>query len=177
MHWFKQYRRKKGQSLIEMLIAISLLTVALFSILALLSRSFFLNRIATNQTIATYLAAEGIELTKNIIDHDVYGGGISFNACCGAGGSYYLDYNDTALHSIGVGSAPPLEFDPNPKVNAYGYSFPASDNPVPTAFSRVIHITLSTPTEIDVQSIVTWSAGVFANQNVVLEDHFYYWQQ
>jgi hypothetical protein len=167
--------KRKGQSLVEMLMAISLITIALFSVLTLLSRSFVLNRIATNQTIGTYLAAEGIEITKNIIDQDVYNAaGNNWGTCCTAG-DYTADYTSSALKRLSGNNSPSLFFDS--KSYLYGYTFPAADKAVTTTFTRTIHISVPTTTEIDVQSIVTWSSGGFTNQTITLEDHFYDWRQ
>ena len=65
---------RRGQSIIEAMVAISILTTGFLGIFALLSKSFFLSRVVADETTATYLASEGMEITKNIIDHDVYTG-------------------------------------------------------------------------------------------------------
>ncbi|HVM76658.1 MAG TPA: hypothetical protein VMU07_00705 [Candidatus Paceibacterota bacterium] len=166
---------RSGQSLLETIIALSILVVALFSILDLLARSFSLNRLATNQTIAAYLAAEGIEVTKNIIDNDVYSAsGNNWGVCCSSG-DYTVDFGSTALQPGNGGST--LYFDPVNGMYGYRSDLPAQDQSklVQSNFSRIIHITVPTSTEIDVESIVTWSSGVFTNQTVTLEDHFYDW--
>src|SRR6185369_4698812 len=64
--------RRSGQSLIEAIIAITLLTIGFLGIARLLSQSLFFTKVVSDQTTATYLAAEGIEIVKNLIDHDVY---------------------------------------------------------------------------------------------------------
>jgi len=60
--------RNSGQSLVEMLVAISVIVIALLGILVLVNRSLGINRVASEHYTATYLAAEGIELVKNLID-------------------------------------------------------------------------------------------------------------
>jgi len=152
-----------------MMIALSMITVAFLGIATLLSQSFFLNRAATNETIASYLAAEGIEITKNIIDNDVYGNPLpetklAWGDCC-ATGNYTVEYDSTAL-SLGNRGVP-LKFDPTK-----GYQYNTGNT---TPFSRMIRITLSTASEIDVQSVVTWSTGPLTNETVTDEDHFYDW--
>ena len=54
------------------MVAITVLTVGFLGISSLLSQSLALNRVTTNEITATYLASEGIEIAKNLIDHDVY---------------------------------------------------------------------------------------------------------
>ncbi|MEK7554693.1 MAG: hypothetical protein AAB518_01765 [Patescibacteria group bacterium] len=128
----KQYsvrhiRFVRGDSMIEMLVAISIVAVSLVGILSLVGRSFALNRLTTEQYVATYLAAEGMELVKNLFDHSYLlevqnVGGVSnrFYGWTGAGsiapsgsyGLYYLDYSDTTLISVPGGCAitlPPTE--------------------------------------------------------------------
>ena len=61
-----------GQSLIEVMVAVTALTVSFLGISSLLSQSLALNRVISNEATATYLASEGIEIAKNLIDHDFY---------------------------------------------------------------------------------------------------------
>jgi hypothetical protein len=160
---------RSGQSLIEMMIALGMLTMAFLGIGALLSRSFFLNRVATDETIGSYLAAEGIEATKNIIDNDVYGTGLSWGLCC-AVRDYSVTYQDGSLEPARPNSY--LQFDSNMNDPDAGYQY--TTGPV-TPFKRMIKITVSNSSEIDVQSIVTWSTGPITNETIVDEDHFYDW--
>jgi hypothetical protein len=157
-------RNRSAQSLLETMVALGILTIAVFSVMSLISQSFFLNRIATNETIGTYLAAEGIEVTKSIIDHDVYGAGLSWGANITIG-NHSVEYGSlTLLASKGV----PLKLDPTS--HFYQYSTGVS-----SPFTRLIKITKPTANEIDVQSIVTWTTGAFANETVTDADKFYNW--
>jgi hypothetical protein len=178
---------RRGQTLVEALVALSILTIGFIGIVTLLTKSFQLNRTIANDTQATYLAAEGIELTKNFIDYDVYSafssGGSSSNGFgdCFRGNPGYLsaDYSTTNCSANFSPSAPvghdQLYFDPVTHL----YSLTSLGGP-PSIFTREIHvipnydpITL-TLIEIDVQSIVTWADGGLSN-SVTLEDHFYNW--
>lgn len=189
------YHQKKseagsGQTLVEVMVALFVLTVGLLGILTLLSQSIFISKNITAETTATYLAAEGIELSQNIIEHDVYqhlaglgtGWGSAFNL--GSGGEFELDYTTCNDKSQGESCVVPLSgfscssdllyYDPVSHV----YLYPGDDgtaSPVPTIFSRCIRVTPTTPYEFTVQSIVYWPA-VGGTQNVELEDVFYNWQ-
>lgn len=161
--------RRSGQSVIEMIIALAMLTFSFMGIAALLSQAFFLNRTATQQTIGSYLAAEGIELTKNIIDNDVYGNE-EWGTCCRVG-NYIVDYTDTSLQAApsgGPGNSQPLKFDPQSETYQY-------ETGNATDFQRIIKITVSNAQEIDVESIVTWDNTLPNPQTIILEDHFYDW--
>jgi hypothetical protein len=184
----KKIRSRKGQSLVEALVALSILMVGLMGILTLLSRSFFIERTTSDETKATYLASEGIEIAKSFIDHDVYlglatnnaagGWGTCFNFTPGTPGaptsfSYELDYTTVNCPASPNFAGDPLMFDP--ATGLYSYAGPYVGTPVKTTFVRTITIIKPSPYEIDVQSTVTWSSGSITNQSLTLEDHFYDW--
>ncbi len=178
---------RRGQTLVEALVALSILTVGFLGIITLLTKSFQLNRITSDDTQATYLASEGIELAKNIIDYDVYCGfaqststvdwGVSFGLGPGQNGDYALEYNTVPPPCTSPGSLPQLisnklYFNPDTYLYTYSNSPPA----VATDFTRDVKISVpvGSPYELDVQSIVTWNTGSQSN-SITLEDHFYNW--
>jgi hypothetical protein len=176
---------RRGQTLVEALVALSILTTGFIGIVALLNKSFQLNRTTADDTQATYLASEGVELAKNIIDYDVYYGnsstidwGCSFGLGSGQERDYALAYN---FAPNGCSSPPVipgattdhLYIDPSTHLYSYIATGAATD------FTRDVYITAvsSTPTqsyEFDVQSVVTW-ANAGASNSITLEDHFYNW--
>ncbi|HEY5221336.1 MAG TPA: prepilin-type N-terminal cleavage/methylation domain-containing protein [Candidatus Paceibacterota bacterium] len=173
---------RRGQTLVEALVALSILTMGLAGIVVLLNQSLQLNRTTTNDTQATYLASEGIEIVKNMIDHDVYKGlpvNDDWDASFSQSGYYWnIDYETTSTTGLPVRAnqmqATPLYY--NSTTNMFGYSAVGA---APTNFVRNIKITNIdnsnlVPVEIDVQSIVTWTNGGNSNA-ITLEDHFYDW--
>lgn len=172
-----QFSHKTGQSIIEAVVAISILTTGFLGIMALLSRSFFLNRITADELTATYLASEGIEIIKNILDHDIYTPGNTWGTCGGAcaDGTYIADYTtgsseeEQPLALIAVCPGPYLHVDP--VTHLYSYT-----GGVTTNFQRCLRITHgSLGNEVTVNAIVTWSTGSLTSQSLNLEDHFYNW--
>jgi hypothetical protein len=168
---------RSGQSLVEAMVALSVLTVGFLGIITLLNKSLQLSKVTSDDTQATYLAAEGIEVAKSLIDHDVYQGisqGIDqWGKCFPLSGVHYyqLDYETTSCTSLVVSANPmnnPLYFHPSTDLFSYSSAGGTASN-----FTRNIKIT-NKGEEIDVQSIVTWSDGLATN-DVVLEDHFYNW--
>ncbi len=180
---------RRGQTLVEALVALTILMTGFVGITTLLAKSFQLNRLAADETQATYLAAEGIEVAKNIIDYDVYSGiasggdgttnwGNSFPRS----GYYLLDYETVstagAFYSPNVNNPPnsPLYFDP--ATHLFGLTNVPGD--VSTDFTRSIYVERKNiPGSpgiplLDVQSTVTWNNGVTSN-SVTLEDQFYDW--
>ena len=170
---------RKGQSLIEAMVAISILTVGFLGITTLLTKSFQLNRVAADQTKGTYLAAEGIEITKNILDYGVFNGiatGVAgWGKCFSITGYYQLDYltNDCSITPIPfslVSSPATIYFDPASGL----YSNIPVGGSIKTIFQRDVYVEYKGD-EIDVHSTVTWKATAFSSQSVTLEDHFYNW--
>src|SRR3989338_4130432 len=64
----KHSNRCRGQLLIESMIAITIVVVGILAVFTLLSESQSLNRVVADRYIGTYLASEGLELIKNLID-------------------------------------------------------------------------------------------------------------
>lgn len=154
---------KKGELLIEAGIAISILVVGLLGILSLLSRSLSLNNIVSSQYIASNLAAEGIEVVKNLIDANI----IQFKPWNTgfANGSYELSYDSLILNPNQNRN---LLFDSSNKTYSY-------QNGQPTPYKREIEI-LDKGDEIQVNSIVSWQIRG-GSYSVNSEDHFFNWRQ
>jgi len=167
----KRKTAAQGQTLIEVMIALSVATIAFSGIMALLSKSFFYDRVIADQVTATYLASEGIEIAKNVIDHDLPSGN-AWGSCLPAG-DFMLDYAADCSNFPNYNGNVALKFDPT--TERYGYA--AASGAAATVFTREIRVTknVSTPDQITVQSIVRWSTGPAASQSVDLEDVFYNW--
>lgn len=156
-----------GYLLIEAMVAMGVLTTGVLGIFALMSQSIKLTRVIDDQYVGTYLAAEGIEITKNLLDSNVLAGswnagGFDANAC------YELDMHTTGLFgapTVGCpsGSVTPLRFD------GVLYQYGAGD---PTSYIRTVHIEPIASVGVRVVSTVTWAGGA---SSVSLEDKFYNW--
>jgi hypothetical protein len=180
---------RRGQTLVEALVALSVLTVGFVGIVSLLAKSFQQNRTAADDTQATYLAAEGIEIAKNIIDYDLYYGlsippaGSVNDWQCSFGLNegqspvdYALEY-DTTPSPVCATTLTPMQpgnnklyFNPNTDLYTY------DDIYTPTDFTRDVYVSVpaGSPNELDVRSVVTWTNGLLSN-TISLEDHFYDW--
>ena len=166
--------------------ALFVLTAGLLGIMSLLSQSLALNKITSDQIKAAYLAEEGLELAKNLVDHDIYqslDGGNGWGKSGpdptfpSTGKNYAFDYlTCTTVHGHGnncpnlpgFDARQPLRYDP--ATNMYSYS-----GSVVTSFTRNIHVLVSNNQEVGVQSIVTWPTGPVTTQSITLEDYFYNW--
>ena len=159
---------RNGQSLVEAMVAITALTVSFLGISSLLTRSLVLNKVTTNELTATYLASEGIEIAKNLIDHDVHAPGTGWGTCFQGRVDFELDYTTTNCSALsGFNASHYLLYDANQ--NLYGY-----ESGSPTTFTREIIVNNPTGYEIQVGSIVRWSSSG-GTQSVYLQDDFYNW--
>ena len=86
--------KNNAQILIEVMVALSVVVSAFAGALSLLGTSVGLTRTIANQYVGTYLAAEGIEIVKNMIDEN-YFDGASFNANL-ADDTYQFDWKSTS---------------------------------------------------------------------------------
>lgn len=158
---------RKGSILIESIVGISVLVIAMGGIFGMLSRSVAINKNISQKLIATYLAAEGIEVAKSIIDGNTASGRIWNQGI--ATGNYELAYNSTIPSPIiGDESEDPLLFDGASGFYQYGSG-------TATPFRRTIRILEINSNEMEIVSEVSWlERGV--QKIVSLEDHFFNWR-
>ncbi len=167
-----------GQIIIEAIVALSALTICFVGIFGLISTSLHYNRFIANDYTGTYLAAEGIEVVKNLLDSNVISG--REWGCGFMNGSYELTY-DTQFKSTVCSQS---VLDPNQSrslymdsgSHLYNYNVAAAG----TAFTRVVTIEVlesdsnGNPQEMQVNSVVSWNQGA-GKQSVNLEDRFFNW--
>lgn len=157
-------KKNSGQVLIESMVALTIAVVGLLGILALLSQSLSLNRVVSQQLIGNYLAAEGLEIVKNIIDSNViasrpWNDGFS-------SGDFEADYQSLSLES---NQNRPLRFDSANLFYSYGTGGPSP-------FVRTVTIEFISPDEMKVNSVVRWTTRGRGMFEVNLEDHFFNWR-
>lgn len=163
-------KSSRGQALIEVMVAVSVLVVGFMGVVSLLSRALALNRVVAENYTATYLAAEGIEVAKSIIDGNLLQGkawntGNNASGCAPPSGCE-VDHESLAFTSF---AARPLFYDPSR--NLYGYS--GSER---TSYTRRVTITLLNQNQVQVNSEITWTARGGGTSRVDLEDYFFNWR-
>lgn len=170
---FGKKLNSRGTVLLEVILAMSIIIVGLLAVLRLLSRSISLNKVVSNQLVATYLAEEGIEIAKNILDANtikIGNGDLPPNPNQWnrdfTSGNYEIDYQSQALEN---NQNRPLLFDADTGI--YGYAIGS-----PTAFLRRIDVDRIGNDELRIISRVDWTGRSGATSTVVLEDHFYNWR-
>lgn len=155
--------KRKGQTLIETLVAVSVLTGGFLGIVTLLSNSLGLNRVAADNYTASYLAAEGVEITKNILDANALKGnwpGVN-------SGDFQVAYDSQSLLPY---TGVKLRFDPDTNLFSYNGSEEA-------AFTRKVTIDISRQDEVQVNSEVDWITRGGGALKINVEDHFFDWRK
>lgn len=170
---FSNRHNESGQVLIESIVAISIGVVGLLGFLHLLTQAIAINKDVGQQSVATYLTAEGIEVVKSLIDANYVDGNAWGEGL--ADGSYEITYDSTALGSnLGSRSTTYLLYD-----SASGkYNYTTGN---PTQFLRTVKLTNNNRSgtggddELKIVSIVEWATRD-GTEEVKLEDHFFDWR-
>jgi prepilin-type N-terminal cleavage/methylation domain-containing protein len=165
----KQILREKGFSLVEVLVAIFIISLALSSVLFLLNSALLAGSTSSARLVAANLAQEGIEVVKNIRDLDFIASGSwdDWYSSFSGTNDYIVQYNDTSLRSFS---------DIQLKFNALTglYSYDSGNN---TVYSYKRRITLSkiSNDEIKVTSLVTWTEKDVL-KSISVEDRLWNWR-
>lgn len=171
-------QNKKGFTLIETLIAISILVLAVTGAFAAAQNGISSAIFSKDQIVAFYLAEEGVEEVRNLRDQNglaqvnwLTGIASSVSDPCYFGNVCMIDAVNDNIDRCGstAGSCPVLKQDP---VNGFfGYTESWTDSP----FRREIQIVQVAPGnshEVSITVTVTWSKGLLSRQFVAHEDIF-----
>jgi len=141
-HW-------RGFSMIEVVIAVSIITTALIASLALITSSISSIQLNKTKIIATGLAQEGLEIVRNIRDNnwlDYKRSSINWLDGLSAG-DYRVQYDSESL----------LAFSPTPlKIDSNGF-YKYGDSGTNTPFYRKITIQIVDENQIKVTAVVSWT--------------------
>jgi prepilin-type N-terminal cleavage/methylation domain-containing protein len=159
--------RQNGFTLIEALVALTILTVGLVPAFLQARNALSLAGSVRNSLVAAHLAQEGAELTRALRDADWFASrpfGKSL-ATCAAG--CRLQWNSSSILPL-VGN-PPLRVDPDTGL----YQYNRGDD---TRFSRQVTVTLVSADELQVEVLVSWDESSGPKEFSV-EHHLYNWLQ
>lgn len=171
-------RKGKAFTLVEALIAISIMIVGILSGLVLVTRTLYNSVIIRDRLTASFLAQEGMELVRQIRDTNflrTLSPGGSGNWRDGLStGRYIIETNVESGDPIRLvpveEEASNLFYDNNYKI--YNYN----DLGTPTSFNREIQIEdiPDQPNEVRVKVIMRWETkGI--NFGLTVEDHLFNW--
>ncbi len=149
--------------MIESIVAISIALTALVSALSLVSNSLHYNTEADQKLVGSHLAAEGIEIVRDLLDRDFAAGAVWGSSLPPS--PFQVSYDTAAAITTQNGN--PLWY------NNGTYSYQQVGTSINSHFIRNITATKIGANEVSVSSTVT-IAGM---DPIVIEDHFYNWRQ
>lgn len=183
----KQNKQNKGFTLVETLVAISILTMSILGTFTAVQNGLATSSFAKDQVIAFYLIQEAMEHVRNIRDDNglaslyalEFGGSESdwLNGMssipsdpCYFGKTCIIDSTLKSITSCpsGFGSCPILRQNSTSKL--YGHS--TSAGWVETKFRREVQFEQVTPEEIAVIVRLSWNSGPFSKTITVRQSLF-----
>ncbi|MFA7285531.1 MAG: hypothetical protein WC011_01635 [Candidatus Paceibacterota bacterium] len=200
MKFFKKQKLNTAFTLVETLVAISIFTGAILSLLSFSGGSVGDTNYSKNKLVATFLAQEGLEYMKNIRDTHVLfesDGWTAFRlkvAPCETGNGCYFDPNTVNYTSSAqpmkfititecpAGVCPKLRYDNSENIAITRYNYNPSSTE--TNFIRKIEVrnltnaanTIGENKEIIVVSTVYWTKGT-QNYNVSFSNYLKNWAE
>ncbi len=169
----KQKNMNGGFTLVETLVAISIFTMAVLTLIVILSQGIININYAKQKVVAEYLAQEGIEYVKNIRDTNVISatitsvGWTAFKTqianCFGIDGCYVDDVNlfnggslmtvkNVTVGACTSGNCPALYYSSS---GIYNYDVGGKNS----GFIRTIKTTANGNDEVEITSTVSWTQG------------------
>lgn len=164
-----QHKHTRGFTLVEVLIAVSILSIAILATFAAVSNSMRATNFTEDQTVAYYLADEALEYIRHRRDSNAIahinavasGGSVAWltgvaqvaGDPCSTGKVCYVDVaaNTISTCSSTAASCPVLSY--NSTSGIYGYTSGTA-----TQYRRSITITTISATEVSVVAQVSWTA-------------------
>lgn len=181
MKKLNKIKKNKGFSIIELMVSFAVLTVGLAAGLNLIGQGLKSSSYLKNQSIASYLAVEGIELVKNKRDEnflkkvnwiqDLQNNCVASDACIINVTDLVNGINQCPKIS-GEPKCPPLKYDTT--LNLYNYS-----TGLTTIFTRKISISTVGgfgSEDREITSEVSWTDR-FGPHTYTLKNHIFNWQK
>ena len=185
-------RKYNAFTLVEALVAISILLTGIISGFILVTRSLYNAKLIQDRLTASFLAQEGIELVRKIRDSNyvknIQGDNIKWNkdlepnlgpSSMEPSSSYYIQINPINKSVELTQCLTPCEESRIPQLkynDEYGFNYTSGED---TNFTRIIRIDVIDDKHLRVSSIVTWKTRnipfLEKTGGIKAEDHLYNW--
>ena len=180
--WKSLRARIRGFTLIETLIAISVLMIAVIAPMTLATDSLAAAYYARDQIIASNLAQEGIEVVRSVRDGNILtiaeGGNTTiFNGIPSTNGQPFtvdaLMPASQAMQLCPQAVCLPLQTNGT----EYSQNYAAQSGWTSTIFTRTVTAKLinSNPNELRISVTVSWIEGAYQQRSVTLDEDLYQW--
>lgn len=153
----KKARGAAGFTLLELLVAMAVVTVGVLATVTLLTNSIASARAVRSEVIAANLAQEALEIVHNIRDLNV------------AGGRQWNQGMTSQSRRVDALRVDLLDLDANPPLNLDGSGFYTYQSGTATDFRRTVAFGACSPpcTSLPVTVTVMWSGRTFSAQSVI----------
>jgi prepilin-type N-terminal cleavage/methylation domain-containing protein len=168
--------KTNGFTLVETLVAISILLVTIVGPITLVTTSLFTSLVARDQLVASYLAQDAMEYVRFVRDTNFLSGQPWLNNgladCVNVCEIDTTQSLGSAFFCTGTGCGNPLRFDP--ATGFYGYN--ASSDWDDTVFSRQVTLIPVNSDEYIVDVTVSWTTRT-RDREFTMRDHIYDWRE
>ena len=159
----KDYFYQKGFSVLEVMLAFSVITVGLLGVSSLAIQNAQVQSISKNYLVASMLAQEGLELVRNVRDTNFFRADQSYDWEYGQGansatdivqdGNYAIDYN------LAIDSMPNDLTSDRTRLYLNGgrYTHQTGAGSSNTPYRRLIFVTDHNPDYVEVRVAISWS--------------------
>ena len=174
---------KRGFTLIETFVAISILTLAVVAPMTLAARSLSISYYVRDEMTASYLAQEAIETIRNIRDSRSLEGLLAGSSVdpfsdipSTDGAAFTVDAHVSASNAMGLCSGACDVVQTNGQF--YGYN-DGTSGWTDTRFTRTVTASYvdGAHTDLRLSVTVSWKTGSFQERSVTLHENLYRWVQ
>ncbi len=177
---------KQGFTLLETLVAVTILATAIAGPLSIASRSLTNSLITKNQTTAFFLAQDSVEYIRFIRDSNSLKGanwitgsggssaGVDLSPCVSANGCYIdsTSNNPAAPTECSTPACSVMNYD-TPNVR---YTYATGAGITPSIFTRQIRLTSISADEYNLSVTVSWVDSGAVTRSISVNENIFQWQ-